>query len=298
MSQSIRIGIGDNGNNTASIDVYCSADAVTDVNVSGFSYATFEWATVTVEFYEKNMLVDSKEFTYYGDDGFYNVDVDFSGYINNLKLKVLVKARYLIYSANGVAVGPGYIERSNDKVETVLVYSAPTFSKQPELTPESFKNDKLLLSNKWYLKFYEATSEPSNNIDSYCITIRKNGLAINFTVLTTQGNIISSSDAQLSLTQTLFRNLSGEFTFDPADHGFKVGDSIDLIIEAFARNGAGNLLPSATIGNSYIVSKSCTIQTKQNGSWTEGTPYVKVGGQWKEADAVYVKVGGTWKESI
>lgn len=39
------------------------------------------------------------------------------------------------------------------------------------------------------------------------------------------------------------------------------------------------------------------IYKKDNGTWKEGTPYVKVKGEWKEATEVYIKINGTWVQS-
>ena len=35
---------------------------------------------------------------------------------------------------------------------------------------------------------------------------------------------------------------------------------------------------------------------KQNGTWKEAVPQIKVSGTWKTPNAAYVKVDGTWKE--
>ena len=39
------------------------------------------------------------------------------------------------------------------------------------------------------------------------------------------------------------------------------------------------------------------INLLNNGTWKEGTPYVKVNGEWKEATEVYIKINGTWVQS-
>lgn len=55
-------------------------------------------------------------------------------------------------------------------------------------------------------------------------------------------------------------------------------------------------------GSSYVyyyvsLNSGPEMSVKVGGSWKTGTPYVKVGGVWKQADAVYVKVNGVWKQS-
>ena len=93
-------------------------------------------------------------------------------------------------------------------------------------------------------------------------------------------------------------------TFDPIDFGFAPGDTVQLGIYSYTKNGAGTQLFNGNGASSAEVrSDISTVQNagivriKVGGSWKEGQVYVKVSGEWKEAQSVSTKVNGTWKES-
>ena len=38
------------------------------------------------------------------------------------------------------------------------------------------------------------------------------------------------------------------------------------------------------------------MSIKAGGVWKTGLPYIKVNGQWKQAEEIYIKLNGTWKQ--
>lgn len=81
-------------------------------------------------------------------------------------------------------------------------------------------------------------------------------------------------------------------------HGFEVGDSVKLSIQAYSKNGAGTKLLSGAVESAEtLIQNAGIVHIKAEGAWKEGQVYVKVNGTWKEAESVHVNVNGSWKES-
>ena len=54
---------------------------------------------------------------------------------------------------------------------------------------------------------------------------------------------------------------------------------------------------TVTESTEYTIQNSGIMRVKANNVWTEGQVWVKVDGNWKEADVVKVKVNGVWEDS-
>lgn len=182
----------------------------------------------------------------------------------------------------------------------VVYYAAPKNPGKPALTSNSFRNGRLTIKQNWT---YSWTAAPAANTNSpvkgYRIRLYKNGKLV--TGLTNGSNNIISKGT--GANEYLDReSTSCTITFNPVDFGFKAGDTVQLGIFAYTRNGKNTQLWSGD-GKTQVLSDVATVQNagvvnvKVGNAWKEGQVYVKVSGAWKEAETVNVKVNGSWKES-
>ena len=83
------------------------------------------------------------------------------------------------------------------------------------------------------------------------------------------------------------------------------GDKIKFSVKAYTKFGKNYDIGGAVFNNAvtvtesteYTIQNSGIMRVKANNVWTEGQVWVKVDGNWKEADVVKVKVNGVWEDS-
>lgn len=68
----------------------------------------------------------------------------------------------------------------------------------------------------------------------------------------------------------------------------------DTIIQPGTQIKAAGVEPTGNITLTAQWESNAIVKTKVNGSWVDGIPYVKINGDWIQAEAIYVKVNGTW----
>lgn len=181
---------------------------------------------------------------------------------------------------------------------SVVFYASPKITKAPEIS-----YDKKLTVNKDCT--YVWTSEAQNNnspVKFHRIRIYKNGSEIPGLVVGTGNYLVKS------IGTNIYVNRAGDSStviFNPKNLGFKVGDTVKLGVYAYTRDGTGNytdgrkkyLVSSFAGSNESTFENAGIIRTKVDNNWVEGQVYVKVSGEWKEAETVNAKVNGIWQES-
>lgn len=76
-----------------------------------------------------------------------------------------------------------------------------------------------------------------------------------------------------------------------AQIAYRAGDTVQYRVRA--KNG--NYASGWTYSNTLTVSGA--VRIKQSNAWKVGTPWINVGGVWKQAKRVWIKISGTWRES-
>lgn len=195
---------------------------------------------------------------------------------------------------------------------------------KPSITPASYKNNRLTIKQPWTYEWDEATEGNDNSpIKGYRIRIRKNGTllkglfvdSIKDSVVTIKKGTDTDEyvDTESSLT-----NIS----FDPVNLGFKAGDTVQLGIYAYSRNGngitewvadptypdsaasikhslwsGGGTTAAEVLSDTKTVQNAGVVQIKVGSEWKEGQVWVKANNTWYEADTVNIKANGEWHES-
>lgn len=178
-------------------------------------------------------------------------------------------------------------------------YVAPSSPGVPVL---SYKKSRLTIKEPWTFLWTPASAtNTSSPIKGYRIRLYKNGSLVK--------GLTAGSGSSITLSGTnewLDRESSScAITLDPVAFGFKAGDTIQLGIFAYTRNGSSNTGTQIFSGSgstqimsaTYTVQNAGVVHSKVGGAWKEGQVYIKVAGIWKEAESVNIKAGGVWKES-
>lgn len=182
-------------------------------------------------------------------------------------------------------------------------YVAPSAPGTPVI---AYSKSRLTIKENWTFTWTAATkTNRSSPIKGYRIRLYKNGsLVTGITGSTSSDTIKKGSGSNEYLDR---ESTSCTVTFDPTAFGFVPGDTVQLGIYSYTRNGSSNtgaqLFNGGGDGSAHVKSAVSTVRNagivrvKPNGSWVEGQVYVKVDGSWREAETVSTKVSGNWKES-
>lgn len=190
---------------------------------------------------------------------------------------------------------------ANPNPTAITYYAAPN---NPGIPVLSYTKSRLTLREPWTFSWNAA--EPGNAhghnvVKGYRIRLYKNDKTIHIydssgTQLTKLSGIVADDYVYDSESTTT------RITIDPVKHGFKVGDTVELGIYAYSKNGIGGMLFSGNASDERV-SEAATVQNagvmhvKVSNAWKEGQVYIKVGNAWKEAETVSVKTSAGWKES-
>ena len=78
--------------------------------------------------------------------------------------------------------------------------------------------------------------------------------------------------------------------------GLKQEGKIAYGITAYSNNQ--NLYPSSSSDRKIVnLDLASNLRYRRGDVWIRGTPYIKVGGQWRKAVKTYIKVNGVWKNA-
>lgn len=192
-------------------------------------------------------------------------------------------------------------------------YFAPTMPGIPELSDNSYDNNRLTTRKNWTFTWAPSSQLGYSGVSGYRLRLFRirtfgNGTEENGTIpiRDSNGTIISSSytDPETNVTDIWYDtgSTNTSFTIDPVAYGFVPGDLVRLEIFAYSLNGINEQLfsgdssiPAASVN--YLVQNAGIVRVKANDGWKEGQVCVYNGGSWKEATAVYVRDNNEWKES-
>ena len=193
--------------------------------------------------------------------------------------------------------------------QTIRQYYSPGNPGVPTLKGDSFKNGRLTVKQPWTYSWSSATKRGYGSGKGYRIRVKKNGSFIKGLVYTNGSLTLGTGTKDYVDSEST----SNSVTFNPENLGFKAGDTVQLRIHAYTKNGLGqtewsvgntsfNLFsaavdsPETTVQNAGVVH----VKTdKTDAGWKEGQVYVKIDSStWVEAETVFVKTSSTvWVES-
>lgn len=197
----------------------------------------------------------------------------------------------------------------SDKTATATAkikqYIGPSVPTKLEIT---YEKSRLTLKENWTLSWDGCTKANNTSpIKGYQIRIyRKRGTNswVSLPIYGKTGNLLST------VALDTFYNRDGttkSLTIYPEHYtasgkDILPGDKIKFSIRAYTKYGKDNdgerlFKHNETYSKEYTVQNAGTVRVKAGGGWKEGQVYVKVKGEWKEADIVKIKAGGAWAES-
>lgn len=175
-----------------------------------------------------------------------------------------------------------------------------------------YNKKRLTIKEPWIFSW--GSSKPGNAnspIKGYRLRVLKNGKAIpiknaNGQILTKDNSSTPDDRYKYYYDRTVINQTTGyvstSMTFYPAINDFKPKDTVEVVVQAYAKNGDGEFLTSGAVSSAVpeplTVENAATVRIKADGTWKEGQVYIKAGGTWKEADTVYIKANDTWIEAI
>jgi hypothetical protein len=188
---------------------------------------------------------------------------------------------------------------SGNKSVNATFYKAPGQPGKPALTADSYNSgDRLTTRKTWtYSWTAAAAGNTGSPIAGYRIRVYKNDETV--PIRDANGNAISDSNDD-GVYWWDSESSSTKFSINPAHYEFAAGDTVQLYVDGYAKNGKGtklfNTLPAGWSAET-TVEKAGIVDVKVSNSWKEGQVWVKVNGSWKEAEAIQSKAGGTWHEA-
>lgn len=176
--------------------------------------------------------------------------------------------------------------------KSIKKYAAPG---KPINLAISYSKSRLTLKESWTYTWTAANAANSSSpVKGYRIRIWKNNAEL--TGLSCSGDTITKTSGTNEYIDR--ESTSCKLVFDPVSFGFKVGDTVEISLNAYTKNALNTKLFGARVySDSSTVQNAGIVDVKVGGKWKEGQVYVKVGGKWREAQSVQTKVKGVWKES-
>lgn len=106
-----------------------------------------------------------------------------------------------------------------------------------------------------------------------------------------------SYDIQKNISATRFGEVCSTTTVPNRSlPGLKQEGKIAYGITAYSNNQ--NLYPSSSSDRKIVnLDLASNLRYRRGDVWIRGTPYIKVGGQWRKAVKTYIKVNGVWKNA-
>lgn len=231
--------------------------------------------------------------------------------------KVLIVATTeVVVTYGGTTIGNTAHCVSNSNNQEINCYRAPTNPGVPALTTGSFKNGRLTVKQDWSYIWVPATAKGASGIAGYRIRIYKSSVSIKG--LTCSNGTISKGTGTNDYVDTESTNTS--ITFNPSSLGFIPGDTIQISIFAYSKNGKNQITWSVGTtnynlfsggGTTAVMSDTTSVQNTgimrikltNTGNtatdWKEGQVLVKVNNtgdvatDWKEADEVKIKTANS-----
>ena len=194
-----------------------------------------------------------------------------------------------------------YNDTSVSKEADVTYYVKPGNAGKPKLSDSSFRNGRLTIKQDWGWEWALATAgNTSSPVDRYRVRFYindKNTQIIDYyDGVTIRSKLVDGSTTDYAYDRNATASLP--MPMRPTMQNIKPGDTVKLSVQAYAKNGAGDILASSIMtSDTYTVQNAGIVNVKVAGAWKEGQVYVKANGSWHEAETVNTKVGGTWKES-
>lgn len=227
------------------------------------------------------------------------------------KVHVIANTQVIV-TYGGTTIGSTAHCISDSDNRDIDCYRAPTNPGVPALTTGSFRNGRLTIKQNWQYIWTPATARGASGIAGYRIRIYKSGISIKG--LTYSNGIISKGTGTADYVDTESDNNS--ITFDPASLGFIPGNTVEISIFAYSKNGKNQTFWSTSTdsynlfsGGGYTSVYSDTTPVQNTGimriklantgnaatDWKEGQVLVKVSNtgdlatDWKEADEIKIK---------
>jgi hypothetical protein len=189
--------------------------------------------------------------------------------------------------------------------KAIKQYYDPGDPGAPALTNSSFKNNRLTLKQNWQYLWTPATKRGASDVAGYRVRVKKNGAFIKGLIYNSNGKSLTLGTGTNEYVDTEDKNNS--ITFNPVNLGFSVGDTVQLRIHAYSKNGLGqsrwgdgahqSLFSAMKESEERPVQTAGVLNVKTSSDWKEGQVWIKTPSGWKEADTVYVKTADGWKES-
>lgn len=278
------IQINDNGNNSCTIQCVLGMEG---------NYNPMESATLCYTTDGTTPIINSNPISISPVSGTtYNKTIKiYSGPTTTVKAFILCKYKY--NSRN-----PGAVSKA------IKYYAAPRAPGKPVV---SYSKNKLTNRENWTVSWSAAKAANDNSpIKGYRFRIYKKAVgATKFTTIKiydTAGKLLSAdmgTDSGVIDHRYYYDVASLSMIIDPVKHGIVPGDTIKIGLYAYAKNGVGTQLftASQTFSDELVVQNAGIVNIKINNTWHEGQVYVKAGGAWHEAETVNVKTAAGWRES-
>jgi hypothetical protein len=174
---------------------------------------------------------------------------------------------------------------------------------------------KLTLKEDWTLHWTEPGTNNGCPVKGYQVALFKQSSGDNkwsvLPLINDKGDILIGSTGKYQTESTSLSLKLGAKYYTKEYNALgtdllKPGDKIRFSVKAYTKFGKNNEIDSFVFNNNanietysteYPIYNSGIMRVKANNAWTEGQVWVKVDGDWKEADVVKVKVNGVWEDS-
>lgn len=179
----------------------------------------------------------------------------------------------------------------------------------------SSSKGKLTLKEDWILHWTEPNINNGCPIKGYQVALFKQSSGDNkwsaLPLINDKGDILIGSTGKYQTEGTSLSLKLGAKYYTKEYNALgtdllKPGDKIKFSVKAYTKFGKNHEINSFVFNNNanietysteYPIYNSGIMRVKANNAWTEGQVWVKVDGNWKEADVVKVKVNGVWEDS-
>jgi hypothetical protein len=200
-------------------------------------------------------------------------------------------------------------------------YIAPTKPTNVQLANSSFKNGRLTTKQPWTFTWNPAEANNDYSpVAGYSFRLYKNGEAVD-RIFCSGNELILDANGQDIASRDLTAYSTCELVIDPVLLGFEPKDTVQLGVQAYARNGLGKTTWSLnnntckyslysgdtdvhvvgeneTKSTEYEVENAGVVKVKTpDHGWVEGQVWVKDASGWCEAETVLVKTSDGWMES-
>ena len=313
--------ISDNGNNTFSITGYSGTtgdnNSITETKLQ-YKFGSGDWITATGNSLSKESITaadNEKEQTisartrykckYGGNTNSYLYTSTTTLNVKNYVAPSTPSNIRLDYSKNRLTIKENWLlkwtasSRANDS-SYITGYRIFIYKDSKTIR---FKNSSGINLTK--------ESTPGNK--EYCYDFEPASIITEYYVAEAneKNNIIPSNELYLYDVNSNNRIDAGDSVFvisnnayipvfiNTSENSFAPGDEIQIRIQAYTRDGNNTqVFSSDAWSKTYTVKSAGVMRVKTSNGWKEGQVWIKIDGEWEEADVIKVKTSNGWKESI